>query len=86
MKAQKGLGLYDHSPLTPTLDDVSGQSHALASFPRERPRTHWGNMDGTQERSKRILANIKSLALLGIELRVVQPIASRGVDVGISLS
>ena len=55
-------------------------------FPREKLRTDWGNKDGTQDGSRRILAKIKSLALLGIELRAVQPITSIGVDIGISLS
>ena len=55
-------------------------------FPREKLHTHCDNTGGTQDRSRRTLAKIKSLALLGIELRAFQPIAIRGVDVGISLS
>ena len=72
--------------MTLTLDAVGGKRHALAPLDRKNLRTLWGNRGGTQDWSRWILAMIKSLALLGIKLRAVQPIASRGVDVGISLS
>jgi len=58
----------------------------LRIFAREKLRTPGGNTGGTQDRFRRILAKIKLFALLEIKLWAVQPIASIGIDEGISLS
>lgn len=82
----ESVGVIGPLTLNPDPDGVRGQRHALASFARENLRIPWGNTGGTQDRFRRILAKVKSLAQLGIKLWAIQPIAGIGVDVGISLS
>jgi len=55
-------------------------------FSKENLRTPWGNTGGTKDLFRRTLAKVKSFAILGIKLWTVQPIASIGVDVEISMS
>jgi hypothetical protein len=64
--------------LTSVLDGVSGQRHAPAALPRERPGTHcigsWvgprAGLDGC----------VKSRPPPGFDPRTVQPVASRYTD------
>jgi hypothetical protein len=81
------IGVIGPLTLNPDAGWCGWSNPRLGVFsPGKKLRNNWENTGGTQDQSRRILAKIKSLALLGVELRAVQPIASRGVVVGISLS